>query len=740
MKKKSPVAMLFLAIFLFAISSCSKSDGIIQEPDNTPTDYRLKDNVVEVKVNDIVSIEDGTSIIISDQYSKEDLPEIGEIIFVYPTAPKAVNGFMGKVRKINKTGKGTEFITDPVPLDNVFSYLHIDQTIDLEPYTDFTKSISPETKASFEVIDGYNCIIQEMAISEKFKNGISVGSNGSLTLGLRLHTEIDIDDEKDIQYLRTEISSLVKINLDLHFKAEIGDKLKIDIPNIEFRIPLSVASLIATPAVVPAFALNMEAATQLSGEASLSSEHKIWIEYENGIWKCDRPKDENGTTKEPSFNLKPDAKLQIEGSLFYGIATCLQLRLFNREDMSLSINPMVGVEKKAQMSYSPLEDKSIYEALKGKTIQNSVVLKVDANAKANIFNRVNLECDFDLLEVPLRELPSSYIFPEIADAYFRMAGGTIEATATLKGNLLFNTPTGIAAYDKTGNILLKSNPVPYKKEKEFNNPLTASFKDIPATQQYTINTYYQWGNAILKGEELSLKIDKRLKSMNLTNYTDRNEVYNFEYTPDGKIKLITLTYVKYNETDSIAFEYSADGQSLKTLYKYVMDTGNYDQDIFEFTLNSSGYIVNGLQKYSNGDEAVWQYEYDNSGRLVKSYRSEDNETWTLKYDSNSNVEYATSYIEGENIKHTITYSDIQNFSNFVMHELMYGIDIDEMQVYGFVGLLGKPSRHLPVTTNADNRINYVWETDKDGFPVKVKITESDDSDYSERYDIVFTWE
>lgn len=191
---------LFYLLLCLFIVSCSEKDDIVEpkpDPEPTPveTNYLLKDGVVEIKGNDlkyIVEAQEGSILVLSDDFPSGAMPSVGEIVFVYPNAEKLAHGFLGKVSKIEQMGEKYHLITEQVALDDAFSYLEVDETIDFEPVIENVESAS---RLAVENINGYNCLTQGVEFTFNIKN-IEVKVLGELTLGIRIRAKTYIDDKK----------------------------------------------------------------------------------------------------------------------------------------------------------------------------------------------------------------------------------------------------------------------------------------------------------------------------------------------------------------------------------------------------------------------------------------------------------------------------------------------------------------------------------------------------------------
>lgn len=209
-----------------------------------------------------------------------------------------------------------------------------------------------------------------------------------------------------------------------------------------------------------------------------------------------------------------------------------------------------------------------------------------------------------------------------------------------------------------------------------------------------------------------------------------------------------------NET--VTFEYGSFSRS--TDYSVVMKVregseSNYGSD-FYLQLNKQGFITYAYQEeYDEGDtefEGEWWFEYNNAGQMTKFKHNDDGyaETYTLAY-SNGDVT-KVNYIDedGETSEATIGYvndkhtSLIENKGCIMLFEDALGVDLDEMEIAYYAGLLGKATKNLPMRytetyeshgSEYTETYDFNWTFNNQGLPTSFQI-----GDY-EWNSIKFTW-
>lgn len=161
MKRLTLLLALFCSV-LISIVSCDKNGSDDPSPDDMPTgipeeygDFELAEGAVfmtEDMTSMFSSVEDG-KILIPASVSQSSVPADGTII-IAPITEKTSSGLLVKVVSVNETASGYTLTTEPVSLEEAFSELHIESSLDASQYIE-------------HVVDEYgNLIIPEQISSE----------------------------------------------------------------------------------------------------------------------------------------------------------------------------------------------------------------------------------------------------------------------------------------------------------------------------------------------------------------------------------------------------------------------------------------------------------------------------------------------------------------------------------------------------------------------------------------------
>jgi hypothetical protein len=156
-------------------------------------------------------------------------------------------------------------------------------------------------------------------------------------------------------------------------------------------------------------------------------------------------------------------------------------------------------------------------------------------------------------------------------------------------------------------------------------------------------------------------------------------------------------------TDTYNFNFMEDGSVSVTGSFY--EGGAYSLSL---TLNEDGYIES-LQ--GRGDS--WKFEYNEEGQCVKV--SGDSRVWNITYND-FNAVSVTNHNDDSGI-YKFSYGNQENVSNLIFMDEIYCVDLGVLNVFGLVGMLGKPSEKLPVIGVGDGEpASLNWRLDNDGYP------------------------
>ncbi|MDE5705160.1 DUF4595 domain-containing protein [Muribaculum sp.] len=184
-----------------------------------------------------------------------------------------------------------------------------------------------------------------------------------------------------------------------------------------------------------------------------------------------------------------------------------------------------------------------------------------------------------------------------------------------------------------------------------------------------------------------------------------------------------------NET--ITIEYGAfsraDNFNVKATIK-----DDYDTETFYMQTNKQGFATYVLQVYSdptageNEDGTdTWRFEYSSDGQLTRLQRSESGDDFTITYVNGDIVKVVHVDNDNDRNEYTINYTGGKpNKGCVMMFDGFFGIDMDEMDIFYYAGLLGNATKNLPVGYVEKNKDGdtytetFHWEFDANDFPTK----------------------
>ena len=226
--------------------------------------------------------------------------------------------------------------------------------------------------------------------------------------------------------------------------------------------------------------------------------------------------------------------------------------------------------------------------------------------------------------------------------------------------------------------------------------------------------------------------------------------YSIYYDEQGRVSMVTergeYTFRK------AFFDYSPADRDCDVRIDITEE--NYGEMIsLHVSLNKNGYAEYVSEIEDNRIDQDWKFEYNSNGQLIKMVRSEGgSETTTVTYqDGDITKVERKSKFNDSGTNSTIEYGTekIENKGGVMLFDEMLCIDMDEMGLAYFAGLLGKPTSHLPQSnksidySSGGHKIttykSFSWSLDANRLPVSVLIEEKYDNTtpYTKTYS--FDW-
>lgn len=228
----------------------------------------------------------------------------------------------------------------------------------------------------------------------------------------------------------------------------------------------------------------------------------------------------------------------------------------------------------------------------------------------------------------------------------------------------------------------------------------------------------------------------------VTRIVDGEEVTTFNYAPVKEAgSKATVRPKDYDITMNVTWGNDANGVD------------------FYIKLNDKGYVEYAYEEdediYDGLQINEWWLKYNNLGQLIELKRTEgDNEVTTIKYNADgdiTDVAVRDDHVVDKS-KTTIKYTDtthkasVDNKSGIMLYDASFRIDMDELAPAYFAGLLGKGTKHLPLSAVEINKgetgtetytYNYAftWTLNANGMPTLFKSTCNGEPDE----DITMKW-
>ena len=216
-------------------------------------------------------------------------------------------------------------------------------------------------------------------------------------------------------------------------------------------------------------------------------------------------------------------------------------------------------------------------------------------------------------------------------------------------------------------------------------------------------------------------------------------------TLNEKGQLIQLA--EPNDDERITFEYKDVALGSTQAPQVILtETDEPDKHVYELYLNRDGFVTHAKETHYHIDhivgKATWDFAYNADNQLKDVKCSADKKHIVLEYQ-NGNVVKTTTTTAGEPTEvTTITYATastrpIENKTGVMLFGATLDADFDNLEVAYYAGLLGKPSKNLPLQSEkSGDKATFKWTLDGNGNPTALNHSFSNSS---ESFRISFTW-
>ena len=242
----------------------------------------------------------------------------------------------------------------------------------------------------------------------------------------------------------------------------------------------------------------------------------------------------------------------------------------------------------------------------------------------------------------------------------------------------------------------------------------------------------------------------------MVNGTDINPRNVFPLGLPKKISEIVLTLndkgqliqlAEPNGDERITFEYKDVALGSTQAPQVILtETDEPDKYVYELYLNQDGFVTHAKETHYSNDhiigKATWDFAYNADNQLKDVKCSADKKHIVLEYQ-NGNVVKTTTTAAGKPTEvTTITYATastrpIENKTGVMLFGATLDADFDNLEAAYYAGLLGKPSKNLPLQSEkSGNKATSKWTLDSNGNPTALDHSFSNSS---ERFRTSFTW-
>ena len=216
-------------------------------------------------------------------------------------------------------------------------------------------------------------------------------------------------------------------------------------------------------------------------------------------------------------------------------------------------------------------------------------------------------------------------------------------------------------------------------------------------------------------------------------------------TLNEKGQLIQLA--EPNDDERITFEYKDVALGSTQAPQVILtETDEPDKHVYELYLNQDGFVTHAKETHYSNDhiagKATWDFAYNADNQLKDAKCSTDKKHIVLEYQ-NGNVVKTTTTATGKPTEvTTITYATastrpIENKTGVMLFGATLDADLDYLEAAYYAGLLGKPSKNLPLQSEkSGDKANLKWTLDSNGNPTALNQSFSNSS---ERFSTSFTW-
>ena len=216
-------------------------------------------------------------------------------------------------------------------------------------------------------------------------------------------------------------------------------------------------------------------------------------------------------------------------------------------------------------------------------------------------------------------------------------------------------------------------------------------------------------------------------------------------TLNEKGQLVQFSQPKSNDRATFEYKDVALG-STQAPQVILTETDEPDKYVYELYLNQDGFVTHAKETHYSNDhiigKATWDFAYNADNQLKDVKCSADKKHIVLEYQNGNVVKTTTTTASEPTEVTTITYTTasirpIENKTGVMLFGTTLDADFDNLEVAYYAGLLGKPSKNLPLQSEkSGNKATFKWTLDGNGNPTVLNYSFSN---LSENFRFPFTW-
>lgn len=632
----------------------------------TGDNYVLNESVVEMTtdLSETVTLS-GTNkdVLIYDKNTpKESIPTVGQIIVSKPQT-NLPNGFLGRVTKVEVDNEGNYTVQTEMPaLTEVFDKLYVDETV---PVTFQEEENKVKSRG----------ILQEGIFNDtKFENEFEIKLQndffayvGSFQHSGNLILNLQLDKENKMEYCaftwKSDASLSGKLEAFFESEAKIEGLEKVLAELRAVPIPVAGGLVQLFPVYAPYFVLEGKGTIKTSMEIEGEFQPMAVAFYNNGTWEQRKNASKPKANQESPLNFKQQT--EFNGEIFAGISNDFSLRLYNREDLRIYLNPKIGLEVKGEIGLGNNMDEELnIEAIEKAKLTTGLYLTGVVGADASLFSPEDLAAEMGLFkfkfwEKELNLIP--YIEDLSSDVQQANNGSyTSDIKTEMKGEVLSkDMKVELVVEDKEGNEVATSIPINYNGGKTYEEdpdvvvPLENNFENLLAETDYTV--FPRITSPIFEGVAEGGVVNLKNRSASFSTYNSIRDVlvkiYNDCGGKDWKCQGNWCTDAPVSEWEGV----------------YLLEDGTYD---FHFMWVNA---MKGTFSIINCKESILLYGTSNSDVLDKVHLENCPNVRLFKGESLGNIRAKNYYIDNIILddKYTIGTSTENETNNFITNTLSF---------------------------------------------------------------------